>query len=94
MELARLNALRYRSTRYHPTHLRANMKMTNITPPRTETSQQQALRIHILMGNARAKSTPTQVIETSGEEVAGVIQATDVARMRAIQYFLSENEAD
>jgi hypothetical protein len=46
------------------------------------------------MGNAHAKTTPTQVIEISGEEVAGVIQATDVARMRAIQYFLSENEAD
>ena len=34
------------------------------------------------MGNARAKSTLAQVIETSGEEVAGVIQTTDVARMR------------
>ena len=46
------------------------------------------------MGNAGAKTTPTQVIEISGEEVAGVIQATDVARMRALQEFLSEDEAD
>jgi len=55
-------------------------------------SQQQALRFYIPMGNARAKTTPTQVIEISGEEVAGVIQATDVARMRAFQDFLSEDE--
>jgi hypothetical protein len=46
------------------------------------------------MGKARAKTTPTQVIEISGEEVARVIQATDVARMRAFQDFLSEDETD
>ena len=46
------------------------------------------------MGNARAKTTPKQVIEISGEEVASVIQATDVARMRAFQDFLSEDETD
>jgi hypothetical protein len=46
------------------------------------------------MSNADAKTTPTQVIEISGEEVAGVIQATDVACMRALQGFLSEDEAD
>jgi hypothetical protein len=44
------------------------------------------------MGNARAKTTPTQVIEISGEEVAAVIQATDVAHMQAFQDFLSEDE--
>ena len=48
----------------------------------------------MLMCNARAKRTPTQVVEISGEEVAGVIQATDVARIRAIRDFLSEDEAD
>jgi len=37
------------------------------------------------MGNAGAKTTPAQVIEISGEEVAGVIQGTDVARMRALR---------
>jgi hypothetical protein len=45
------------------------------------------------VGNAGAKTTPTQVIEISGQEVAGVIQATDVARMRSLEDFLSEDEA-
>ena len=48
----------------------------------------------MLMCNVRAKRTPTQVVEISGEEVAGVIQATDVARIRAFRDFLREDEAD
>jgi len=51
------------------------------------------LRFHILMGNAGAKTPPTQVIEIRGQEVAAVIQATDVARMLSLQDFLSEDEA-
>src|SRR5215470_17406386 len=46
------------------------------------------------MCNARAKRTPTQVVEISGEEVAGVMEAADVARIRAFRDFLSEDEAD
>ncbi len=51
------------------------------------------MRFHILMGNAGAKTPPTQVIEIRGQEVAAVIQATDVARMPSLQDFLSEDEA-
>lgn len=47
----------------------------------------------MLMGNARAKTTPTQVIEISGQEVSGVIQATDAARMWSLQDFLSEGRS-
>src|SRR5271165_1834128 len=46
------------------------------------------------MGNAGAKPTLTQVIEISGEDVAGVIQSTIVARMQALPDFLSEDAAD
>lgn len=47
----------------------------------------------MLACNAGAKTAPAQVIENSGEEVASVIQATDVARMRSFQDFLSEGES-
>jgi hypothetical protein len=46
------------------------------------------------MCTALAKRTPPEVVETSGEEIAGVMQATDVARIRAFRDFLSEDEAE
>ena len=56
-EAKELNALPYRSTRYHRTHLRVNMRMTHKrTPDIRSFLQRQALRFHILMGNAGAKN--------------------------------------
>jgi hypothetical protein len=60
------------------------MRMTDITTPENRNVPKQALRFHILIGNAGAKTTPIQVIEINGQEVAVVIRATDVARMRAL----------
>ena len=94
MESAKLNALPYRSTRYHSTHLRPNTRISDITPPRTETSQYRTLRFRMLMCNARAKKTPTQVVEISGRRGHGAIEATSAARIRAFRHFLSEDETE
>ena len=40
------------------------------------------------------KENPHKLLKSVGEEGAGVIPATDVARMRACRDFLSEDEAD
>jgi hypothetical protein len=89
MESAKLNALRYRSTRYHPTHLRANTRISDINPP----EQHRALRFRLLMGNARAKRISTQVVENSGGEGNGCYRG-DIRRPHpGILGILSEDEA-
>ena len=97
MELARLDALRYSSTRYHPTHLRANIRMTNITPPenRNIPTDARRCRLRIPIGDARAKSQRTPVIEIKWIKSTRYYAADgDSARMRAFQDFLSEDETD
>jgi hypothetical protein len=86
MESAKLNALRYRSRRYHPTHLRANTRINDINPP----EQHRALRFRILIGNARTKRTPTQVVEIIRARGTGAIGETSAARIRAFRKFLAK----
>ena len=88
MESAKLNALRYRSRRYHPTHLRANTRINDINPP----EQHRALWLRMLIGKASAKRTLLQVVEIIRARSTGAVGATSAARIRAFRDFLSQGE--
>jgi len=90
MEAEKLNAWRYRSRRYHPTHLRANTRISDINPPATPSvapsNVDKAMRV--------PKERPRKLLRLIGGEGTGAVQATDVARIRALRDFLSKGEAD
>jgi hypothetical protein len=46
------------------------------------------------MGNVRAKTISTQVVEISGKKGADVLEATGAAHIGALQDFFSRDEAD
>ena len=89
-EEAKLNALRYRSTRYHPTHLRANPRISDINPPRATPSvapshvdkamvvpkehQQNLLRT---MGRQTGVLYRRQTLPASGHYVTFSVKTTD-----------------
>jgi hypothetical protein len=52
------------------------------------------MRFHILMGMRLPKESSHKLLKSVGTDGAGVIPATDVARIRASRDFLSEHEVD
>ena len=59
------------------------MKITDMTRSENRSAATSGVALHMLMGNARAKTTRAQVVEISGRETPGVIQLTDAARIQA-----------
>jgi hypothetical protein len=52
------------------------------------------MRYRTYMGNARAKTISTQVVEISRKKDADVLEATGAAHIGALQDFVSQEDAD
>jgi hypothetical protein len=53
-----------------------------------------AMRYRTCMGNARAKTISTQVVEISRKKDADVLEVTGAAHIGALQDFVSQEDAD
>jgi len=83
-ESAKLNSLAYRSTPYQRAHVRAKLRMFDITPPNNRIYHP-ATRFALVWAMRVPKPYPRKLLRSVGRIGADVLEATGTARIGALR---------